>query len=150
MGQAFNSRPNRTNNFLPVNPQSDWVMDEVTIVASSAMEQGSCLYDKGDGTVDVVTNATANFKGIYAEYDIAATDSDYASNKTRLAWIPKTKNARAYFTVGAGTFTTADVGKSVKFNDETGLAVDTAGIQAKIVKYISSTRGICEFNQDIT
>lgn len=147
---AFTGNANRTNNFLPVNSQKDWVMDEVPMIASVEIEEGSAIYSVGDGTNTAVTNATANFKGILAE-EIASTDTDYAtSGKPKKVWIPKTKNARSYFAVGAGTFTTADVDKSVKFNDEKGLAVDTAGIQAKIVKYISSTRGICEFNQDIT
>ncbi len=52
----------------------------------------------------------------------------------------------AFFKVKAGTFTAADVFKTVEFySDATGLAVDTAGKGARIVGYISSTKGTCQF-----
>ena len=95
--------------------------------------------------------AGADFVGILAE-PITSTDADYATaGKLKLVWIPKTREARSYFTVGAGTFTAADVGKTVEIHsDSKSLAVDTAGKGAKIVDYISSTRGVCTFNLPLT
>lgn len=141
---------NRTLNFLPSDNPNDWEGRDLPMIASTAIEEGSALYWVGDGTVSKSTNATGNFAGILRE-EIAATDDDYAtSGKFKAVSVPKNSSAEAEFTVGAGTFTTADVGKSVKFNDEKGLAVDTAGTQARITQYISSSRGKCTFNLAIS
>ena len=135
--------------FKPLFKVGRWRLTKVAMIASVAIQAGQAIYAVGDGTHTVVTNATTNFKGILME-DIVATDADYAvSMKMKYAAVPEAPNAQAEFAVGAGTFTLADVGKSVKFNDSLGLAVDTAGIQARIVKYLTATRGVCEFNQDI-
>jgi len=93
------------------------------------------------------TNASgANFQGILAE-KIATTDTDYATaGKLKLVWVPTDKVATAFFKVGAGTFTAVDVNKVVSFHsDSLGLAVDTAGLGAVIVGYISASRGLCKF-----
>ena len=141
---------NVTSYFLPKNVDRDWVLKQVPMIASVAISEGACIYCVGDGTHTKVTNATANFKGIMAQ-TIAATDADYATSlKLKGVWVPVSVGAEAEFAVGAGTFTTADVGKSVKFNDELGLAVDTAGTQARITEYTSSTRGVCTFNLAIS
>ena len=138
---------NVTTNFLP--NDLNWKLVKLPMIASVAIAEGAAVYYVGDGTVTKVTNATTNFAGIMAE-PIVATDSDYAtSGKLKGVYVPLNAAAEAKFTVGAGTFTTADIGKSVKFNDEISLAVDTAGIQARITGYTDSTRGICVFNQDI-
>jgi len=141
---------NRFTNFRPLLKKGRWLLKKLPMIASVAMEDGSAVYYVGDGTVTVVTNATANFAGILLEA-IAATDADYAtSRKLKLVAVPMDPDAEAEFAVGAGTFTTADEGKSVKFNDEKGLAVDTAGTQARIKRYISSSRGVCSLNLAIS
>ena len=114
------------------------------------MDAGSGLYTDQAGENTVVTGSTNNFVGILLE-TIASTDSDYATaRKMKLCAVPVTNGAEAEFKVGAGTFTTADEGKSVVFHsDGKSLAVDTAGSQARITKYLSSTRGRCIFDQSI-
>jgi hypothetical protein len=84
--------------------------------------------------------------GIMAE-PIAATDADYATaGKLKGVRVPTTPYALAYFTVTAGTFAKDDVFKTVRFNaNSLGLDVDTLGLGARIMGYISSTRGICRF-----
>lgn len=138
------AKPNVTTNFLPA--KGTWKMEQVQMIASVEMAEGASVYKVGDGTHTIVTNATGNFKGILME-PIASTDDDYATSlKLKAVAVPMDDSAEAFFTVGAGTFTTADIGKNVKFNDSVGLAVDTAGTQAEITGLISSTRGRCKFN----
>lgn len=135
--------------FLPLFKTGRWRLTRVSMIASVAMVAGAAIYAVGDGTHTIVTNATTNFKGILME-EIATTDADYATSlKMKYVAVPASVDAEAEFAVGAGTFTSADVGKSVKYNDEKGLAVDTAGIQARITAYLTATRGRCQFNQDI-
>ena len=136
--------------FNPIFKTGRWSLKRVQMIASVAMQAGTAIYAVGDGTHTKVTNATANFKGILME-DILSTDADYATSlKLKYVAVPLSPEAQAEFAVGAGTFTSADVGKSVKFNDELGLAVDTAGTQASITRYLSSTRGVCKFNLAIS
>ena len=143
------------NNNANFNPgmkgnKGSWKMEMVPMIASVAMEEGAAIYRVGDGTHTLSTDSTGNFKGILAQ-PITATDADYATSmKLKAVFVPRDQKAEAEFAVGAGTFTAADVGKSVKFNDSKGLAVDTAGTQAVITKYISSTRGLCRFNDSIS
>lgn len=112
---------------------------------SVAMEMGAFVYTDKAGESTIITGTETNKMGILAEA-IAATDADYAtSQKLKHVWVPLCKDATAEFTVGSGTFTTADVGKSVAFADSKSLAVDTAGDDARITKYLSSTRGECIF-----
>ena len=89
--------------------------------------------------------------GIMAE-PIVATDTDFATaGKLKGVRVPKTPYAQSYFYVGSGTFTAADVGATVAlYSDYKSLAVDTMGLAATILKYISSTRGICMFNMPNT
>ena len=92
-------------------------------------------------------NATgADFKGICWQA-VAATDPDYATaGKLKLVAIPLDDAALAEFAVISGTFTAADVFKTVEFaGTGTGLAVDTAGKGARIEGYLSATRGVCSF-----
>lgn len=145
--------PNETQNFLP--SDDNWYIDYLPMKASTAIEEGTVLAPEisSNTTTGYLTkfsteNATgADFFGILAE-PIVATDSDYATaGKLKAVWIPKTPYAKAYFTVGAGTFTAVDVFKTVEIHtDSVSLAVDTAGKGARIVKYISSTRGECRFS----
>lgn len=120
------------------------------MIASVAMAAGSGIYKVGDGTHTVVTTTSGNFKGILME-PIAATDSDYATSlKLKLVAVPVDATAEAEFTVGSGTFTTADVGKQADFADAISLAVDTSTHdQAAITAYISSTKGRCSFNPNV-
>lgn len=137
-------------NFDPILKAGMWRLESRPMIASVAMEMGAGIYRVGDGTHTLVTNATANFEGIMGEA-ITATDTDYATSlKMKKVWVPLSTRAEAQFTVGAGTFTSADVGKSVKFNDSKSVAVDTAGTQFVITKYQSSTKGEGFFNQAIS
>lgn len=112
---------------------------------SVAMEMGAAIYTDKAGEATIYTGTETNFIGILAEA-IASTDADYAtSQKLKSVFVPLSPQATAEFTVGSGTFTTADVGKSVAFFDSKSLAVDTAGDEARITKYLSSTRGECVF-----
>jgi len=132
-------------NFRPILKPGRWELQPVAMKESVAMEMGAALYTDKAGESTIVTGAETNFMGILAE-PIAATDADYAvAKKLKSVWVPLCANATAEFTVGAGTFTTADVGKSVAYNDSKSLAVDTAGDEARITKYLSSTRGECVF-----
>lgn len=137
-------------NFDPILKLGMWRLESRPMLESVAMEAGAAIYRVGNGKHTKATNATANFEGILAE-PIASTDSDYATAfKMKKVWIPLSPRAEAQFTVGAGTFTGADVGKSVAFNDEKSVAVDTAGTQFVITKYQSSTKGEGIFNQAIS
>ena len=136
-------------NFRPLYKGGRWTVKLLPMIASVAMEQGAAVYAVGDGTHTLVTNSTTNFRGILLE-TIATTDSDYATaGKLKRVAVCLSPEAEAEFAVGAGTFTQADEGKSVVFNDSVGLAVDTAGIQARITKYLNASRGVCTFNLDI-
>lgn len=144
--------PNKTQNFYPADDK--WEMIMFPFVASTAIEEGTAVAPQisgndvtGNLTKMGVENATgADFMGILAEA-IVSTDTDYATaGKLKGVWVPKSTLARAYFTVGAGTFTAADVFRTVEIHsDSKSLAVDTKGKGARIMEYISSTRGICRF-----
>ena len=155
MGKAITAlnSPNKTSNFYPADDK--WEMIMFPIKASTAMEEGVAL------SPEIVTNDVtgyltkmgvenvvgSDFVGILAEA-IVSTDTDYATaGKLKGVWVPKSMNASAYFTVGAGTFTAADVFKTVELHsDSKSLAVDTKGKGARIVEFISSTRGRCMFS----
>ena len=148
---------NVTTNFLPAD--GNWEMKKFGFKASAAIAEGALVgweisggTTTGNLTVYGVENASgADFVGILTA-PIAATDSDYATaGKLKSVLIPKHALAEAYFTVAAGTFTTADIGKTVETaSSATGLAVDTAGKGARITAYISSTRGKCNFSLPTT
>lgn len=150
--------PNKTQYFYPVSVQ-DWELKQLPFKASQALSDGGAVgieissnTTTGNLTVMGVENASgADFVGILAE-PIATTDSDYATaGKLKAVWVPKTLHSEAYFTVGAGTFTAADVFKRVEITSGSlGLSVDTAGKGATIASYISSTRGTCKFNMPLT
>lgn len=147
------NRANKTQNFYPANDM--WRMTEFPVKASTAIAEGALVAIEVSGssptgniTLAATTNANGqNLVGIIAE-PIAATDSDYATaGKKKFVWIPTSPEAKAFFTVGAGTFTAADVGRTCQIHtDSVSLAVDTNGLGASISDYISSTRGICKLN----
>lgn len=134
MGKAVTglNKPNKTQNFYPSNDL--WREIQLPFKASTAMEEGSAIGIEivtndvtGNVTLMGTTNATgADFQGILAE-PIVSTDSDYATaGKLKSVWVPVSAAAEAYFAVGAGTFTAADVFKTVAFHtDSKSLAVDT-------------------------
>lgn len=138
-------------NFKPIFADGAWKTKKLPMKESVAMAAGCGVYTDEAGELTIVDGSSANFVGILME-DIAATDSDYATaRKLKLVAVPLRLSAEAEFKVGAGTFTTADEGKSVVFHsDGISLAVDTAGIQARITKYLSATRGRCTFFPTIT
>lgn len=135
-----------STNFRPIEKVGRWELRQLPMKESVAMEEGAGVYTDLAGEHTIVTSSSTNFRGILAEA-IAATDADYATaKKLKAVWVPISTEAEAEFTVGAGTFTNADVGKTVAFNNSLGVAVDTAGTQVRITKYLSSTRGVCTFN----
>ena len=147
------------NNLYFVPSNEHWQMEMLPFKASVVIPQGAAI------GIEIVTNAVtgevtlmgtenaagADFVGIMAG-TITAADADYATTgKLRAVKVPTSIRAQAEFAVGAGTFTAADVFKTVEFHsDSLGLAVDTTGKGARILKYISSSRGICEFNMPNT
>ena len=149
--------PNDTKYFYPADDQ--WEMVQFPFKASTAIVEGQAVAPEiasndvtGYATSMGVENATwADFLGILAE-PIASTDADYATaGKLKGVRVPKTPYAKAYFAVGAGTFTAADVFKTVELHsDYKSLAVDTKGKGARIMKYISSTKGVCRFDLPTT
>lgn len=145
--------PNKTSNFYPADDK--WEMIMFPFLASTAIEEGTAVSPQivtndvtGNLTKMGVENVTgSDFIGILAE-PIVSTDTDYATaGKLKGVWVPVSSMATAYFTVGAGTFTAADVFKTVEVHsDSKSLAVDTKGKGARIMEFISSTRGKCVFS----
>lgn len=160
MGQVITplNTPNKTQYFYPVSVQ-DWELIRMPFKASQALADGGAVgieisgnTTTGNLTVMGVENASgADFVGILAE-PITATDSDYATaGKLKAVWVPKSIHSEAYFTVAAGTFTAADVFKTVEITSGSlGLSVDTAGKGARIWSYLTSTRGTCKFPMPAT
>ena len=155
MGKAVTlvNQPNNVQNFYPAD--DNWELKQFPFVASTAIDEGTSIAPQitSNTTTGYVTkmwaeNASgADFLWILAE-PIKSTDGDYATaGKKKGVWVPKVPHAKAYFKVGAGTFTAVDVFKTVEIHtDAKSLAVDTAGKGARIVEYIDSTHGICEFS----
>ena len=155
MGKAvvLLNAPNETGNFLPAD--GNWKMTMLPLEASTVMVEWAALSIEivgntttGNYTLSGVENAAgADFVGILAE-PVIATDTDYATaGKLKGVWIPTTAEAEAYFTVGEGTFTAIDEGKTVQVGSTSiDLDVDTVGKGARISKYLSSTQGKCKFN----
>jgi hypothetical protein len=143
-------------NFTPFG--RGWEIREMPIKLSVAYAAGSAMrwetsgststgYLTGGGNNSGVNTVGSDFAGILIEPTVA-TDADYATAfKTRRVAVPISPEARARFTVGAGTFTSIDVGKTcIITSTHIGLSVDTNGLGARIEGVISSTRGICSFN----
>ena len=155
MGKAVTlvNQPNNVQNFYPAD--DNWELKQFPFVASTAIDEGTAIAPQitSNTTTGYVTKmgaenaAGADFLWILAE-PIKSTDGDYATaGKMKGVWVPKVPHAKAYFKVGAGTFTKVDVFKKVDIHtDANSLAVDTAGKGARIVEYIDSTPGICEFS----
>jgi hypothetical protein len=155
MGKAVTlvNQPNNVQNFYPAD--DNWELVMLPFKASTAIDEGSVIAPEivsndvtGNVTKMGVENAAgADFLGILAE-PIKATDGDYAvAGKEKGVWVPKNPYAKAYFKVGAGTFTKADVFRTVEIHsDAKSLAVDTKGKGARIMEFIDSTHGICRFS----
>ncbi len=147
------NKPNQTNNFYPAD--GDWKMVKMPFKASTVIEEGSSIWIEivGNNVTGNVTKmgtenaAWADFVWIIAEA-ISSTDDDYATAwKEKAVFVPTSLFAQSYFKVWAGTFTKADVFKTVEFNaDAKSLSVDTAWKGARITKYIDWTTWICVFN----
>jgi len=148
---------NTPNEYLYFSPADElWEMKMLPMTASVAMAAGVALQAETSGaavtgnyrTMVAVENLNwDDTMGILIE-PILATDDDYATaGKMKAARVPLSMDAISYFSVGAGTFTAADVGMTVELHsDFKSLAVDTAGMGATIVGYQSATRGTCKFN----
>ena len=151
------NKPNDTSNFYPA--RGNWRFTKLPMKASTALTQGALLAPEISGntttgywTLAPVESASgANIGAILME-TVASTDADYATaGKLKQVAIPMDIQAEAYFTVINGTFTTADVNKTVQIDSTSlGLDVDTAGKGAAITQYISSTRGMCKFPMPYT
>ena len=137
-----------------------WEFRALPMVASVAMPNGAAIgiqitsnTTTGYNTLMGTENAAgADFQGILME-TISSSDADYATEgKLKLVAVPvNTTQSKAYFKVGSGTFTAADVNKTVEFySDSLSLAVDTAGKGARITDYISSSQGKCTFPMPAT
>lgn len=159
MGKATTllNKPNDTRYFYPAD--ESWELKMMPMLASTALAEGAAIGIQisgndvtGNLTLMGVENATgADFVGIMAE-PVVSTDADYATaGKLKGVRVPKHSLAKSYFYVGAGTFTAADLFKTVEIHsDSLGLAVDTKGKGARIVGYISATKGICTFSMPTT
>lgn len=144
--------PNNTTNFYPADDK--WELREFPFKASTAAVDGCAIGIEisGNTTTGNVTKmgvenaAGADFVWILAE-PIVATDADYATaGKLKKVRVPLSIDSASFFSVWAGTFTAADVFKTVEIHsDSKSLAVDTAGKGARITKHISSSRGECKF-----
>ncbi len=149
--------PNKVQYFRPADDL--WIETSMRVIPSVEIAQGAAVGWKitsntttGEITLMGVENAAgADFVGIMAE-PIVSSDADYAtSGKFKQVKVPTSIYSKAEFAVITGTFTAADVGKTVEFSSNSlGLAVDTAGKGARIVKYISSSRGLCTFPMPAT
>lgn len=160
MGKAVTSlnAANDTRYFYPADDQ--WKLKMMPFLASSAIAEWAAVAREissntttGNLTTVTLENITgSDFVGILAE-PIETTDADYASaGKLKAVRVPMNQYAESYFAVGAGTFTAADVGKTVEITTwgSLGLSVDTAGKGARITGYISSTKGKCIFDLPAT
>jgi hypothetical protein len=146
--------PNNTRNFYPVN-RGDWELKVLPTAASLAAVDGTAFATQvvaSNPTGNLIpmptTNTTGqNFIGIIAQ-PISATDSDYATaGKLKGYWVPKTRSCEAFFLVGNGTNSAAQVGRVCPFHtDSKSLNVGANGAGARITSYISSTRGTCAFD----
>jgi len=143
-------------NFTPFG--EGWELRDAIIKESVAYATGQAMrFEISSNTttgklVSASTNSGVNsngnnFYGIMAE-PTRSTDSDYATaGKTKKVWVPAARQCEARFTVGAGTFTTADIGKTAAIHsDGISVAVDTNGLGCLITGYITSTRGVCTFD----
>lgn len=113
------------------------------ITASVAMEQGTVVAASGSG---VYQKAAVTDVDLYIiDETIATTDADYATAGKKKRCLRCDSSNEYLFTVGAGTFTTADIGNAVQLHtDSKSLAVDTTtNKQFLITGLISSTRGYC-------
>lgn len=151
------NKPNATKYFYPAD--ANWEMMKLPFKASVEIAEGAVVgieiagnTTTGYATLFATENAAGgDFLGIMAE-PIVSTDTDYATaGKLKGVRVPKSIYAKAYFAVGAGTFTAVDVFKTVEITaGSLGLSVDTAGKGARIVEYISSTQGKCIFSLPTT
>ena len=142
---------NNTQNFIPAD--DNWNLTQVPYKASEALVDGALVSVEVSGSSPTgyackaaATNANGqNIVGILAE-PIAATDSDYATaGKLKRVWVPVHSEAECFFSVGAGTFTAADVGRVANVHtDSKSVAVDTNGLGVEITGYVSSTKGKCK------
>lgn len=135
--------PNNVSNFARARGKTE--STEVTLAGSIAAEEGSILYpDPSNPGQYTIADATAGGNFVVIRQTIASTDDDFATAKRVLCDMPRDNNVEFHFTVGAGTFTSADEGKYADLNDEKSVAVDTSTKkQVFITKFVSATRGKC-------
>lgn len=159
MGKAIVglNKPNETRYFYPADDNREMRM--LPMKASTALAEWAVIgieiagnTTTGYATLFATENASwGDFLWIMAE-PVVSTDTDYATaGKLKWVRVPKTPLAKAFFAVWAGTFTAADVFKTVEITAwSLWLSVDTAGKWARIVEYISSSRWVCIFTLPTT
>ena len=140
---------NRTDGLYPC-MKGNWKTTKLPIKASTAITANTALApekDTGVYTIAPAEVADGQFIRAIIVGDVAATDSDYAVNgKRKLCYVPMDDTAEFDFDVGAGTFTAADVNKTVELHTgRRSLAVDTKGKGAVITAYYSATKGRARF-----
>lgn len=134
-------------NFRPLFKDGAWEIVKLPMAETVVMQAGSAVRTDLAGEVTIMDAAAeTNFLGILLE-DIRAADTDYdTARKRKSVAVPLRQSAECEFTVGAGTFTTADEGKTVAVHTNgRSVAVDTAGTQIRILRFLSATRGVCSF-----
>lgn len=114
-------------------------------IASVVIHVGDLLKSDGSGAFTVMGATDLSCVGISLR-EVAATDSDYASN-TMIPVLVPVADAEVTFDVGAGSFTTAMVGLRYDLNSAGALNVGaTAHKQVTVTGYISATKGIGKLN----
>lgn len=158
------NQPNNTQYFEPIGRGKSWEAIAAPIKPSVEIAEGTALVWEVSGSTTtgyliaaVGTNANGqNFYGILNQ-PVTSSDPDYASTtKTKEVLKPITPFAEAYFAVGSGTLSAADIGKVVQFyTGGFSLAVDTIGAGAVISGVVVPTaqatstnpaRGVCTFS----
>ena len=147
------NQANSLTGFLPYKGKLSGETRLFSMKASIAILDGTALMVEvstsnptGYYTTATTTQANGqNINAILAE-PIATTDSDYATaGKLKYAY-EVTPTQTWYFTVGSGTFTAADVGRTCALaSGGRTVAVDTNGNEFIIDGYINSTTGFGRF-----
>jgi len=139
---------NNNKNFVFVQGKTKNIF--VKFPASTEIEEGSAIYPANNGTgTYIIADGTAGQEIGIIRQTIKSTDINppYDEVKEVPMEVPLDIFAELEFAVGAGTFTAADVGKTVDLHtDGKSIAVDTdTKKQFLITGYISATRGLGRF-----
>lgn len=113
--------------------------------ASTAMAAGDLVYADGSGAIQLADSTSGDHIGILMK-DIAATDSDYASNTLVPVDVPDDLS-EFEVDVGIGTLTTAMVGNRYDLKDENEIDVNaTSKKVVTVTKFISASKAYVKIN----